>query len=475
MRKNISMYKPSLYNVLIPLKGERTLAYCGLTSALAVWDETERKIYDLVARGGADNGEALTFAGNDRYLSTVLENLEEGRFVVEELVEERKLVDRLVNMARYDERYETVTIAPTLACNFGCDYCYQNDAARLGPMSDETARKTIGFVKKRAEGRQGMFIAWYGGEPLLAADRVFSMSNELAGHCVSHHLSYSAQIVTNGYFLTRETAERLRAAKITQAQVTLDGDKPVHDQRRILKGGGATFDRILENVAEAVCVDGFSIILRVNIDNRNKDGVEGLLHRLREAGLSGRKNFQVYFAPVDICSQECLRVVDDVMRLDEYAGIEARLNRKAIDMGLACASLPPRLFSLCAAVKPNGFVVLPNGDVHKCWNTASYPSMRICGPDEVDSMEDSSLYRSWTSDPLFASDECDKCGVLPNCTGGCAHKARDGLTTSCISLKHNIRGRLVLYAISKEAITWDDLDKGVIYATDDQIREHCTV
>jgi uncharacterized protein len=451
------MYKPSLYNVLVPLKEKRTLAYCGVTSALAVWDDTERKIYDLVARGGADNDEALTLAGNDRYLSVVLEELEKGHFVLDEHFDERKLADRVVNMARHDMSWATITIAPTLICNFGCDYCYQNDAARLGPMSDETARKTIEFVKKRTEGRRGMHASWYGGEPLLTADLVLFMSGELAEHCAARHVSYSSMIVTNGYFLTRQMAERLFAANITQAQVTLDGNRPIHDQRRILKGGGATFDRILENVAETVQVDGFSIVVRVNIDNRNKDGVEDLLLCLREAGLSGRKNFSVYFAPVDICSQECLRVVDEVMRLDEYAEIEARLIRKAIDMKLACASLPPRLFSLCAAVKPNGFVVLPNGGIHKCWHTVSYPSMKVGDLDDADSIEDSPLYKSWISDPLFAPGECEKCGVLPNCTGGCANKARDGLAAPCISLKYNIRERLALYAISKEAITWDDL------------------
>ncbi|MDR1979587.1 MAG: radical SAM protein [Synergistaceae bacterium] len=456
MRKNISMYKPSLYNVLVPLKGGSTLAYNGVSGALAVWEETDRRIYDLV-EGGADNGKALAVAGNNRYLCTVLENLEKGLFVMNENSDERKLVDRIVNLARYDGSWASFTIAPTLACNFGCDYCYQNDEARLGAMNEETKRGIIRFVKKRTEGRRGCTVAWYGGEPLLAPDRVISMSNELAEHCREKKIAYNSQIVTNGYFLTREMTERLLAAKVTNAQVTLDGDRATHDTRRILKNGGATFDRILRNVAESVSVEDFSITVRVNVDKRNKDGVDGLLAHLREAGLSGRKNFRVYFAPVDICSQECLRVVDKVMGLDEYAAVEAGFIERAVEMGLACASLPIQLFSLCAAVKPNGFVLLPNGDVHKCWNTVSYPSERICGLDDADSIEDMPLYKTWTSDALFASRQCDQCGILPNCTGGCAHKSRNSLTTSCVSLKYNIADRLALYAISKNAITWDDL------------------
>ena len=457
MRKNISMYKSSLYNTLIPLTEERILAYNGLTSSLAVWDEAEREIYGGVSDGGADNGRALAIAGNDRYLSSVLENLEQGRFVIDENFDERKLVNQIVNLNRYDQSWATLTIAPTLACNFGCDYCYQNDSDRMGRMSDETRRRAVEFVKKRAEGKRGLTVAWYGGEPLLASDLVLSMSKELADYCEAHHTSYNSIIATNGFFLTGETAERLAAAKVVSAQVTLDGDRAGHDQRRILKDGGATFDRILANAVEAVEVRGFSISIRVNIDKRNKNDVEGLLIRLRDAGLSGRENFQVYFAPVDICSQECLRGADEVMKIDEYAAIEAGLIEKAIGMKLACAALPVRLFSLCAAVKPDGFVVLPNGDLHKCWNTVSYPAMRICGLDDAASIENAQLYKEWTSGSLFASAQCDKCGVLPNCTGGCAHKARMGLTGSCISLKHNIKERLALYAISKGAITWDDL------------------
>jgi uncharacterized protein len=454
------MYKPSIYNTLIPLTRERTLAYNGLTSSLAVWDGTEREIYDLLSRSGADNGQALPIAGNDRHLTTILENLEQGRFIVDEYFDERKLVDQLVNLARYDQSWATITIAPTLACNFGCDYCYQNDAARLGPMSGETRHAAMAFVKKRAEGRRGLSVAWYGGEPLLAKDLVLSMSEELAVWCEARRLAHSSIIVTNGYFLTGETAKRLAAVKISTAQVTLDGDKPSHDQRRILKGGGATFDRILTNIVEAAQVEGFSISLRVNIDKRNRNDIDGLLVRLQEAGLSGKENFRVYFAPVNVCSRECLRVADEVMVMDEYAELEAGLIERAIEMKLASAALPIRLFSLCAAVRPNGFVVLSNGDVHKCWNTVSYPAMRLCGLEDAGSIEESPLYKDWTTAPMFSTAQCGGCRALPNCTGGCAHMSRDGLSeagNSCISLRHNIKERLVLYAISKEAITREDL------------------
>jgi uncharacterized protein len=457
MRRNTELYKPSLYNVIIPLKGGSALAYNGVSGALAVWTEMDRAIYDFIAVG-AKTDEALAAAGTDKHLDLILDDLEKGMFVVGAGLDEHKRVERTVNLVRYDGRAASFTIAPTLACNFGCDYCYQSDSARLGAMTGDARRRVVEFVRKRSLGKRALGVTWYGGEPLLETDLVCSISDELAADCAGRGVSYSSSIVTNGYFLTSETARRLLGAKVTYAQVTMDGDRPTHDSRRVLKGGGPTFDRILKNVAESANVEGFTITIRVNVDRRNMSAVAGLLDSLSGAGLSRRENFRVYFAPVDVCSQECLRVIGEVMSLDEYAKAEANLFEMAMDKGLAVASLPFRLFSLCAAVKPNGFVVLPNGDVHKCWNTVSYPSERLCGIDEAGSIEDTPLYKDWSYGPLFAAPECRDCVILPNCTGGCAYKSKGAeLSTSCVSLKRNIRERLVQYAVSRKAIEMDDV------------------
>ena len=45
---------------------------------------------------------------------------------------------------------------------------------------------------------------------------------------------YNADMVTNGYKLTRRVAEKLKDMDIHYIQVTLDGSKQAHDSRRIL-------------------------------------------------------------------------------------------------------------------------------------------------------------------------------------------------------------------------------------------------
>jgi uncharacterized protein len=115
------------------------------------------------------------------------------------------------------------------------------------------------------------------------------------------------------------------------------------------------------------------------------------------------------------------------------------------------------MFSLCAAVKPNGFVILPNGDVHKCWNTVSYPDERVCGINDIDSANSAETQKRWLEQELFSLPECEACEMLVNCAGGCAEAARIGLVNPCRSLKHNILDRLVLLAVAKRAIKEEDV------------------
>ncbi|MDR3255106.1 MAG: radical SAM protein [Synergistaceae bacterium] len=460
MRHNISMYRPSRYNFFVPLNSGSALAYNSRSGSFAVWDETDRDVYGLI-ESGADPGRAMAVAGNDRYLHEILENLLKGSYITERDADERRGIEQAARILRYDDSKVTVSIAPTLACNFGCDYCYQSDGARGRAMSGDVQRRVTDFIESRADGKSSLAISWYGGEPLLETDIVCSMSSEFVRFCGERNIGYSSMVVTNGYFLTGDAAKRLLQAGITNAQVTIDGDRSSHDSRRTLRGGGGTYDRILSNVKEAVSDENFSVTVRTNMDMRNKDSIGGMLDDLREEGLCGRKNLSVYFAPVDVCSNECAGTVSAlVLSLEEYADAESRASDRAIGLGLRTASLPVRMFSLCQAVKPDGFVFLPDGDVHKCWNTVSDRSERLGTIYDPDSLDRSPLNELWVSGPLL-SPECGDCGVLANCAGGCAHKSRnDKLSSPCISLKNNIKEQLVQYALSQKIITRSDLLEG---------------
>jgi len=89
---------------------------------------------------------------------------------------------------------------------------------------------------------------------------------------------YSANVVTNGYFLTKEVAQKLVESKVDYVQITLDGPQDTHDTRRPLLGGQRTYKAIMENVI--ACADIIPIVVRINeiIDVFKENNVYDKVH-----------------------------------------------------------------------------------------------------------------------------------------------------------------------------------------------------
>ena len=441
-------YKPSRYNILVPLDGGRTLAFNTLRHTLAMWEKEDGIVYGRILK----NGCFLMDVAEEN----ILQDLHRGGFVVPETEDEMRRIAEGYSMLRFGRKTMSLTIAPTLQCNFACDYCYQGHDADKQVMDEKVFGALLSFLQTQAPGLSRLHVAWYGGEPLLQEETVYRMSDGLMALCAQHGVRYSAMMVTNGYRLTGDTAQKLAKKQVSTIQVTLDGDQKTHDMRRIKKDGSPTFERILRNLKEAVTCPGVSIVVRVNIDKRNAEGVFGLLDVLDAQGFSGRPNFSVYFAPVDVCSAECTRIAGEVLSHADYAQIEMALLKKAISLRLAAPQLPGSLIGMCAAIKPNGFVVLPNGDVHKCWNTVSDRAQRACTTDTLQDAGQTKVFEKWISWSPFSMPKCADCDILPVCAGACANRAMLG-GEPCVSLKENIREKLLLYALQKGAISKKDL------------------
>jgi len=439
------MYKQSKYNMFVPLKaGKGTLVFNAVSRALAIWDDETFGVYNNLSQMDEN--------------SETAKNLKSLMYIVKEDCDETNEVHKSFEALRTYKGVAGFTVAPTMACNFACDYCFQGDhKAKSGAMSSEVCDKLADYVQKLAgDGKtRSLGITWYGGEPLLAKETVYGLSERFIEICEKANVGYSSMMVTNGYYLTEETAKRLIDCKINKVQVTLDGGREQHDSRRVLHGGKPTFDVIINNLVSAV-ETGLSLIIRVNIDKRNADSIEELLECLSEKGLSNRKNFGVYFAPVHTCTKECLRVSDSVMDTDDYAELEAKLIWSAVRKGLMTAPYPRWMRGSCAAIKPNGFVFLPNGDIHKCWNSVTDPALKVGTLDKIDEVTDNTLYQKWVSWTPLNLPECRDCILLPNCSGACPDAAMKREESPCISMKHNIKLSLILRAAEKGFISPDE-------------------
>lgn len=446
--RNISLYKPSQFNIILPLQ-DGALAYSGMGGVCKRWTALQKEIYDLLARGGSRE-EAERIAPSRFYLSKFLDELLQEMFILKKANDELKLFTQAIAILKNKkEKALSLTIAPTMACNFACDYCFQglHDAGK--PMGAKVQEDILNFIRENISSKQSVNITWYGGEPLLAVPVIESLTGKMLALCRENGCVYSASIVTNGFMLTPAIAERLVNCKITSVQVTLDGDAQAHDSRRYLKGGGATFAVIVENLRQVVPQDNLHFNIRVNIDQRNKNRIEDLLFYLSERGFGGRENFNVYFAPVDIGIGTAGLNADEVMTLENFSALELELLKKAVALKLHTPGLPIRLGSLCGAVRKNSFVILPDGSVHKCWNTVSDAGLSVGNIGDYQKIYENGLYQNWLARPLLKYKECYDCIALPQCAGGCADKT-GAYGASCRSLKNNLREQLKLYAINKD-------------------------
>ena len=138
--------------------------------------------------------------------------------------------------------------------------------------------------------------------------------------------------------------------------------------------------------------------------------------------------------------------------------------RYAFERGLADLPYPPSFMGICSALRPFDFIVVPNGDVHKCWDTVSFPEKKIGSVFDLDALfaKPSQAHREWDQFNPFDNATCRSCKILPNCASFCAHKFVNADETlgeaslPCPSLKYSINEKIVLRAEKEGYITKDD-------------------
>jgi len=447
--------KPSRYTVLIPLTGGRHLAYNTVSQAFALWERADKTIWDALARAGTEPFEA-------RHRSFV-----QGGFVVNAAVEERAAVRAAYERARNNDRHMMVTVAPTLSCNFGCHYCFQGVDKPLTKMTPRVREATKAWIMDRLRGRQSFHLTWYGGEPLMDQEAIWDISAAAIRHCDDNDIRYSSMMISNGYKMTVPVAEKLKQARVAKVQITIDGDEATHDSRRHLTSGRGTFQRILDNI-QAVTERGLlKISVRVNIDGQNEDQARALLDVLQARGLGIRNGVSVYFAPVESVAEAAGDGCTSCLSKTDYGETESRLHMLAFEKGLMPMPRMPRHLGLCTAVKPNSYVVVPNGDLHKCWDTVMDPGLRVGSVMTAHRRAgDAATEAMWNAWSPFENDVCGNCQLLPACAGACAFKFvhndyASGETGKlpCPSMKFNMAEQLFLRAKARGFVSDDDWDQ----------------
>ncbi|MEM8691838.1 MAG: SPASM domain-containing protein [Pseudomonadota bacterium] len=421
----------SYYDIKVPLKDGSALLFNSLTRSLILLSVEETAVYDALG--------SEPFPAQKIHDPLLLRALMAGGHIVGASKDEVGGVQKSYEATRASKNTMVLTIAPTMACNFACGYCFQGLLKPTKKMGREVQDAILTFVKAQ-EGLKGLSVVWYGGEPLMGRDSIYRLSDSLIAWCDKNRISYSAGIVSNAWFLDAEVASQLHARRVRWVQVTIDGDRDTHNQMRPLTSGKGTYDRIIENIGDTLDNTPMNVSVRVNVGQSNIDRASAMLDEFAERGFAQRGSFYVYFSAIEASTPESGTAFDEKMAKADFNKQVLGLEDKARKLGFAGIQKAPGGFSgMCVAASSNGLVVAGNGDIHKCWETAHDPTKRVGTIFEPESMVDNINKAVWDEWSPFDNPVCRSCKILPMCGGHCAHRFiyGDGTALPCPSWKWN--------------------------------------
>lgn len=408
--------KPSRYNYFLEVDGRTILAYNTLTTSLTELSADEFAIVQAFCTEPRDD------LFDTKQLGSFRDDLVNAGYLIPDEQDEIELIRGMHWALKGQQRTLGLTLMPTLDCNFRCRYCFSY--TRPERMGDEIQEALLRFVEHKLEEAERLSVTWYGGEPTLCLDLVEALTGRLRDLCEQHGTEFlPADIVTNGYLLNAQVAERLCALGIHEAQITLDGDRATHDQRRPLRGGGGTFDRILDNLAAVGSL--LDVKVRINVDRDNAATALGALDALADRGL---QETRIYFGHVRPYSEACAGVASACLSDKEFSELDLSLTRQALARGFGSFRYPHlEIGGVCGADQHLCYVVAPDGLLFKCWAQASQGPEQSVGSLSADTPGESvrpfqqknlDQFLAW--DPL-ANTTCRECRVLPVCMGGCPY------------------------------------------------------
>ena len=315
---------------------------------------------------------------------------------------------------RFQQNQLSLTIAPTMACNFKCVYCYEGNRINNKLMRDEVVNSIVDFIKNGDF--KNVSVTWYGGEPLCAWKKILDFNKKIEALELEN---LSQSIVTNGSLLDVEKINFFFEKKFSNIQITLDGTEKTHNNSRPMKNGGNSYKTIMKNletIYDLYRKEGkrLPIIIRVNITDNNSQDYPILYDYISQ---KFNNYYSIYPAFVtksednDCHTSSCLtfeKEADYILKLSNKNHI---MTNKLFPEG--------NKFIACGAQLLNNYVVSTEGDLYKCWEDISNKEKCIgnirTGCKDIYNLN----YQFILDSSGFENEDCKECLFLYSCMGGC--------------------------------------------------------
>lgn len=351
-----------------------------------------------------------------------------------ELEEFRKLVRLILEkQTRVDARQSLASLSfiLTYKCNLSCSYCYQHSLAEKPSIPSMSGEFVDTFFSDYLPQlfpnvRKKLDIILFGGEPLLPSNReaiVRILAYARRRPSISVHVSTNATMLSDMNDLIGPGR-----GNIQSVQVTLDGDRQLHDQNRISVSGKRTFDATIAAIRQLIVLKAH-ISLRVHIHQERLESTRNLIDYLEKEKLLGHPQVAVYFSPINTFGSEKISASESRMFEQMFQHVASKTSQPPSNLHFMKGFLDMQKKKIlpkvrfCGAGSDNFFIVDPLGDIYGCYEEAGHRDRRI-GTLSNGKVSFRALKERYSRRHLLNLPECVRCSTALFCGGGCPSEAR---------------------------------------------------
>ncbi|AJA46576.1 radical SAM domain-containing protein [Clostridium pasteurianum DSM 525 = ATCC 6013] len=383
----------------------------------------------------------------------IFNELHKKGYLIKDKEEDRnrfiKLANKVLEISK--SKVSSYVFIPSYKCNFRCPYCFE-----LKTVKNESNNKIMdkslvdiiyNEIDKDTYNDKKISISLFGGEPFLKENY------EIIKYILkkSNDRKIKIDAITNGYEMQYYN-KFFEIGAFSKLQITLDGDECMHDSRRFLKNGEATFQVIAKNIDNVLKFDkGPHISIRVNVDKDNYHSVKKLHDFIKNSGWYTNNKFSFYTKSVHACylsNKEKIYDSDVIenVKLDDNKIVNMCYNAqykvmfRDVEAIFDSKQLVPNFkTSTCGATK--GMKVIDAfGNIYTCLEEVDNENNRVGTIDfEQKKFLYNSLWDLWQNRQIQNIDRCSRCGYSLTCGGNCPEHAKisnkDIYTSYCADIK----------------------------------------
>lgn len=341
---------------------------------------------------------------------------------------------------------KSFTLVITYNCNFRCPYCFEEreskDNIQQFSFTREMADKVFHAMDLIEPNRvlRNNIISLYGGEPLLKENK------EIVSYIVKEgqKKGYRFSATTNGYDL-EYFLDLLAEDAICKIQITIDGMKETHNQRRIHFKENNTFDKIIFNIHLAL-EKNIIVQIRVNTDHYNINEFISLKNLFEQLGFTQYKKFGFYSTLIQ--NNDAI-TIEEKKKLDFLPIKDFFHNHNNMETISHChdygvfkkvqnaitENKPINFRSTFCPSQSGGYVFDPFGKIYPCWEVIGQRDNQLGNYLNNKIEWNNEVIQKWHSYDIGNSSKCKHCERALLCGGGCIAHIHNQKNNHCIYFK----------------------------------------